>query len=97
MPSGPASRRSGCSPYATDIIGILPATLTGIAKDIDAATYSGAEDRVSMEHAALEHIVAASRAVDVDPSLALAMRDLAARALAAGDGDLGWSKVFDHM
>jgi 3-hydroxyisobutyrate dehydrogenase-like beta-hydroxyacid dehydrogenase len=84
-------------PYALGMLSILPDTLTGIAADIDTATYSGEQDRIEMELAALEHIVEAGQAAGLDTSLVESMRGLAARAVTAGDGHLGWSKVVDQL
>ncbi len=84
-------------PYARQIVSILPPTMEGLAADIDAGTFSGEEDRIEMDLAGIEHIVAAGHAAGLDTALAESMRDLGARAVAAGDGKLGWSKVFDHL
>ncbi|MDV6011765.1 hypothetical protein [Haloechinothrix sp. LS1_15] len=94
--SGDASARTFV-PYALGILSILPDTLEAIAADIDTATDSGDQDRVEMELAALEHIVDTGRAAGLATTLAESMRDLADRTVSAGDGHLGWSKVFDHM
>ncbi|MDV6013287.1 NAD(P)-binding domain-containing protein [Haloechinothrix sp. LS1_15] len=94
--AGEVSARSFL-PYALGMLSILPDTLDAIAGDIDAGAYSGEQDRVEMEHAALEHIVETGQGAGLDTSLAASMRDLAARTVAAGDGHLGWSKVYDHL
>lgn len=93
--SGVAAQRF--LPYALSALSIVPASLEGVARDIDTSTYPGDEDRVAMDLAALEHIVEAGRAAGLDTSLAESMRNLGARTVDAGDGDLGWSSVFEHL
>ena len=84
-------------PYALGMLTILPDTLKGLATDVDTATYSGDEDRVEMELTALGHIVETSHAAGLDTTLVESMHALAERTVKAGDGHLGWSKVFDHL
>jgi 3-hydroxyisobutyrate dehydrogenase-like beta-hydroxyacid dehydrogenase len=84
-------------PYAGQMLEILPAAFAQLAGDVDRGSYPGHEDRVAMELAALEHVVATSQQSGVDARLPEVMRDLARRVVAAGDGDLGWSRVVEEL
>lgn len=84
-------------PYAQQIVAILPETLAGLARDVDAAEYPGDEDTLDMEDAALNHIVDASVARSIDPTVPDAVRALARRAIAAGHGSDGFSRVVEQF
>lgn len=84
-------------PYAHQIVALLPATFRGLAGDVDAGTYPGAEDNLSMELAALEHIADTSAEVGLDTRLPALMRDLARRAVEAGHGTDGFARVVDVL
>jgi 3-hydroxyisobutyrate dehydrogenase-like beta-hydroxyacid dehydrogenase len=84
-------------PYAQRVVAILPDTLAGLARDVDAASYPGNEDALAMEAAALEHIVEAGDDSGTDTGLAVVMRDLARRAVKAGHGADGFSRLVDHL
>lgn len=84
-------------PYALRVVAILPDTLAGLARDVDAASYPGTEDVLAMEAAALEHIVDAGEDSGTDTGLAVVMRDLARRAVAEGHGADGFSRLVEHL
>ncbi|MGH3611519.1 MAG: NAD(P)-dependent oxidoreductase [Pseudonocardia sp.] len=84
-------------PYAEQIVAILPETLKGLARDVDAARYPGDEDNLDMERAALDHIVHASEARGVDPALPEVVRGLVQRAIARGHGSDGFSRVIEEL
>ena len=84
-------------PHAQRIVAILPKTLAGLARDVDAGTHPGDEDTLAMEARALEHMVAASEESGVDVGPVVVMRDLARRAVAAGHGADGFSRVVDVL
>lgn len=84
-------------PYGQVMLSILPATIEALAGDVDRGTYPGDEDNIAMELAALEHVVEASVQSGVDARLPEVMRDLARRAVAAGDGHLGWSRIVEEL
>ncbi|MGY1690692.1 NAD(P)-dependent oxidoreductase [Geodermatophilus sp. SYSU D01105] len=84
-------------PYAQRVVAILPDTLAGLARDVDAASYPGDEDALAMEAAALEHVVAAGEDSGTDTALAVVMRDLTRRAVLAGHGADGFSRLVEHL
>lgn len=84
-------------PWATSMLEALAGTFVGLARDVDAGRYPGDEDRLSMDLAALRHIVDASDELGLDGGVARAMRDLAARGVAAGFGDESFSRVIESV
>lgn len=84
-------------PWATSMLEALAGTFVGLARDVDAGRYPGDEDRLSMDLAALGHIVDASDELGLDGGVARAMRDLAARGVAAGFGDESFSRVIESV
>lgn len=84
-------------PYAEQIVAILPETLRGLARDVDAARYPGDEDNLQMEAAALDHIVHASEARGIDPALPEVVRALARRSIGRGHGGDGFSRIIEQL
>jgi len=84
-------------PYARQIAALLPDTFRSLARDVDGGSYSGDEDRLAMELAALEHIAHTSDEVGLDSALPRLMRDLAGRAVDAGHGDDGFSRLVETL
>ncbi|WP_097185043.1 NAD(P)-dependent oxidoreductase [Blastococcus haudaquaticus] len=84
-------------PYANRVMAILPATLEGLARDVDQGRYPGDEDTLDMNDAALEHIVVTSRARGVDPGLPALVRALTRGAIADGRGGEGFSAVVEQL
>jgi hypothetical protein len=84
-------------PYADRVLAILPASLEGLARDVDRAGYPGDEDTLDMEHAALGHIVDASRARGIDPGLPGLVRALTGGAIADGHGGSGFSRIVEQI
>jgi 3-hydroxyisobutyrate dehydrogenase-like beta-hydroxyacid dehydrogenase len=80
-------------PYARRMLALLEPTFAQLARDVDRGGFPGDEDTLEMELAALEHIVATSRARGVDPSVAGAVRDVVRAAVDAGHGKDGFSRV----
>ena len=80
-------------PYAREITALLPVVAEGLARDVDAGTHPGTEDRLAMELVALEHVAATSAALGLDGRLPDLLRDLAAEAVRAGGGDDGFSRL----
>lgn len=84
-------------PYAEQILGILPTSLSGLARDVDAETYPGDEDNIAMELEALNHIVRTSDETGLDGRLPEVIRDLAATAVRGGHGTDGWSRIIQVL
>lgn len=84
-------------PYAERVTAILPATFAALARDVDTGRHAGDEDRLTMDQAALEHIVAASTTREVDATLPATIRSITRRAIARGHGDDGFSRVIDEL
>jgi 3-hydroxyisobutyrate dehydrogenase-like beta-hydroxyacid dehydrogenase len=84
-------------PWARAMLDALGETIVGLARDVDTGRYSGDEDRLSMDLAALEHVVDASDELGLDGGVARAMRDLAARGVTAGFGDDSFSRVIEMV
>jgi len=84
-------------PFARVMVDILPASLEGLARDVDTGAYPGTEDNLAMELSALRHIAEASDDIGLDGRLPHLMRDLAAAAVEAGHGGDGWSRVVELL
>lgn len=84
-------------PFAETMVDILPASLAGLARDVDAGTYPGDQDNLAMELAALDHIVGTSDDVGLDGRFPRIMRDLAAAAVDSGHGAHGWSRIIEQL
>ena len=70
---------------------------TGLADDVDAGTYPGAEDNLAMELTALDHIVDTSAQLGLDARLPRLLRDVAAAAVGRGHGGDGFSRVVEVL
>lgn len=84
-------------PYANRVMAILPATLEGLARDVDERRYPGDEDTLDMNDAALAHIVVTSRNRGVDPGLPALVRAMTRGAIAEGRGGEGFSAVVEQL
>jgi len=84
-------------PYAQRITTVLHQTLAGLAADVDARAYPGEDDNVEMEAVSLDHIIDASRARGVDDTVPETVRTLMRRAIAAGHGSDGFSRIVHQM
>ncbi|MGJ9413072.1 NAD(P)-dependent oxidoreductase [Aeromicrobium sp. CF4.19] len=84
-------------PYARQMLAILPESLDSMAAAVDADDHPGTEDNLAMELAVLDHISATSADAGLDGGLPDVMRDLAARAVDAGHGADGFSRIVDLL
>lgn len=84
-------------PYAQQMASLGGSVFEGLAADVDAHSYDGAEDNLAMELAALDHIVHASDEAGLDGTLARHMHDLARRAVHAGHGADAYSRIVDML
>lgn len=84
-------------PFAERMVEVLAASLADVARDVDAGTYPGTQDTLAMELAALDHVVATSRARGLDPALAGLTRDLVRRAVDDGHGGDGFSRLVELL
>jgi 3-hydroxyisobutyrate dehydrogenase-like beta-hydroxyacid dehydrogenase len=84
-------------PYAETMVAILPASLAGLARDVDAGTYPGTQDNLAMELAGFGHIVDTSDDLGLDGRFPRVMRDLAAAAVDSGHGGNGWSRIIEQL
>ncbi|WP_422733541.1 NAD(P)-dependent oxidoreductase [Micromonospora sp. WMMD558] len=97
MVTGQGLKATDFLPFAEVMINILPASLAGLARDVDAGTYPGTEDNLTMELAALGHIVDTSDDLGLDGRFPRVMRDLAAAAVDSGHGGDGWSRIIEQL
>lgn len=84
-------------PYADRVTMVLPATMAGLADEVDRSEHSGEQDNLVMDGAAIAHIVEASTARGLDASLPGAVLDLVRAAIAAGHGRDGFSRIVDLL
>ena len=85
------------APLAKVMVEILPATLDGLARDVDNGEYPGEEDNLAMELSAITHIADTSDELGLDSRLPRLMEGLAAAAVADGHGGNGWSRVVEGL
>lgn len=74
-------------PYATELIGALPAYVSDIVDQVASGRFGGREANLHMQLAFLDHMVEVSGTRGVDSTLATHVKDLMQRAVDAGHGD----------
>lgn len=84
-------------PWAGSVLDVLRGAFEGLARDVDTGEHPGDEDRLTMDLAAVEHIVATSDEAGLDGGFVRAIRDLAAAEVDAGRGEDGFSRVVDAL
>lgn len=97
MVTGQGRSAASFTPWAKEMLAILPETFDALAADVDAGAYPGTQDNLAMEAAALSHVVETSREAGVDSRLPELMRDLARQAIKQGHGADGWSRVVEVL
>ena len=78
-------------PYATEVIGALPAAIADIADQVQTGEYGAREAHLEMQVVFLDHMIEVSETRGVDPAFPTYVKGLMERAIAAGHGrdDLG--------
>lgn len=84
-------------PYAQGIVSTLGGSLPGLTAAVERRTWDSGEARLDMCLDFLEHIVTSSRAVGIEPGLAVNVRDASARALARMPGSTDWDVVAENF
>jgi 3-hydroxyisobutyrate dehydrogenase-like beta-hydroxyacid dehydrogenase len=84
-------------PYAHRMLDLLRLSNAQLADDVDRGEHPGEEDNLEMELAFLDHIVATSKSRGIDPSIPETSRQLVRRAISAGHGRDGFSRVIDVL
>lgn len=84
-------------PYARGVLDVLAHTMDGLAADVDAGSYPGTEDLLTMDLAAIEHIVATTREAGLDDRLPTLLARIAREAVDAGGGADGFSRVVEVL
>lgn len=84
-------------PYARSVLEVLAHSMGGLAADVDAGSYPGTEDLLSMDLAAIEHIVATTREAGLDDRLPTLLAQIAQEAVDAGGGADGFSRVIEVL
>lgn len=91
-------------PEALTTLADVPAMLTsdggtpeGLGEQIDAGLHPGDLSTAAMMGATADHLVAASAAAGIDVGLPRAVQDHYRRAIAAGHGGDGWTRIVDGI
>ena len=84
-------------PYAQAVLGVVNHSITGLAADVDAASYPGTEDNLAMELSGLRHIVHTTAELGLDERLPQTLHDVAEAAVAAGHGEDSFSRVIEVL
>jgi 3-hydroxyisobutyrate dehydrogenase-like beta-hydroxyacid dehydrogenase len=84
-------------PYAHRMLDLLRFSNAQLADDVDRGEHPGEEDNLEMELAFLNHIVATSQTRGIDASIPETTRQLVHKAISAGHGRDGFSRVIDML
>ncbi|GAA3142206.1 NAD(P)-binding domain-containing protein [Planomonospora alba] len=85
------------APFAKGIGALLPAIIDEFAQDIESGRHPGDESTILSAAAGMEHIVHASRARGLDTGVLEAARSVARRAIDAGHGTDGFSRLVETL
>lgn len=80
-------------PHVQGIVALLPEIITEFAAQIDAGNHPGGEATITSAAAGMEHIIHASRGRGIDAGVLIAAKNVTDRAIAAGFGDDGFSRL----
>jgi 3-hydroxyisobutyrate dehydrogenase-like beta-hydroxyacid dehydrogenase len=84
-------------PYATELIGALPAAIADIADQVQTGNHGGREAHLDMQVAYMDHMVEVSETRDVDPAFPAYVKGLMERAIAAGHGRDDVGRLLDGL
>lgn len=85
------------APLAKGIGALLPPIIEEFAEKIDAGSHPGDDSTIRSAAAGMDHIVEASRARGLDASVLSAARAIAQRAIDAGYGEDGFSRLVETV
>ncbi|MDG4863404.1 NAD(P)-binding domain-containing protein [Streptomyces sp. T-3] len=85
------------APYLTGFLSIMPAIIEEMADEVDSGKYAGAEANLTMEAAAIEHIIHAADHRNLDTAGLRAMKAVADRAIAKGHGADSWTATIEAV
>lgn len=83
------------APYAHNIINIMPDIMTYIAQDVDQGVYPGEGSNLISNMTSMEHIIHVAEQHDIDSSVLNAAKAIAQRAIHAGHGGDGFSRLVE--
>lgn len=81
--------------YARPMLDLVALTATELAEEIDTATYPGDDNNLRMMLRGIEHVVEASEAAGLDPSLPAVTRNLMRAAVDGGHGADGYGRLIE--
>jgi 3-hydroxyisobutyrate dehydrogenase-like beta-hydroxyacid dehydrogenase len=84
---------SDLAPYMRGIADLLPAIIDEFAEQVDAGEYPGEDSTIASAAAGMHHITVAASERGMDTSVLDAARAIAERAIDAGHGDDGFSRL----
>ncbi|MGY5128665.1 NAD(P)-dependent oxidoreductase [Streptomyces nigrescens] len=84
-------------PFTEAIADILPPLAAGMAQDLDLGVLRGDQDNIVMEAAGMAHIIEASVDRGINTDVLAAVKGLADRTIAAGDGKAGFLSIIGEM
>jgi 3-hydroxyisobutyrate dehydrogenase-like beta-hydroxyacid dehydrogenase len=84
-------------PYVHGIVGLLPDIATEFAARIDAGRHVGDESTILSAAAGIEHIIHAAEQRGIDTGVLAAARTIAQRAIDAGHGEDGFSRLTETL
>ncbi len=88
---------SDLAPYAHNIIRIMPDIMTYSASDVDRGIYPGNSSSLRSNAASMEHIIHAAKFHGLDSSILHAANVIAQKAVDAGHGNDGFSRLIEFQ
>lgn len=84
-------------PYASELIGVLPAAVADIADQVQTGEYGAREAHLDMQAVFVDHMIEVSEARGVDPAFPAYVKELMERAIAAGHGRDDFGRMLDAL